>query len=77
MEDIKKFSKKAEEHLEAMKAESLRMIHSTETSSTKHAWYYSHLGSIDFARQMGLISEERRQELYEEFERASESNKKQ
>ena len=26
MEDIKKYSKKAEEHLEAMKAESLRMI---------------------------------------------------
>lgn len=73
--DNEKMQKKAEAILETMKNESLRMIHSTETSSTKHAWYYSHLGSIDFARQMGLISEERRQELYEEFERARESNK--
>lgn len=70
MEDIKKFSKKAEEHLEAMKAESLRMIQSTKDPSVKKAWYYSHLGSLDFARQMGLISEERRQELYREFSRA-------
>ena len=31
------------------------------------AWYHSHLGSLDFARQMGLITEERRQQLYKEF----------
>lgn len=35
MEDIKKFSKKAEEHLEAMKAESLRMIQATKDPSVK------------------------------------------
>lgn len=67
MEDIKKFSKKAEENLEDMKAESLRMIQETKDPSVKKAWYNSHLGSLDFARQMGLISEERRQELYREF----------
>lgn len=74
MEDIKKFSKKAEEHLEAMKAESLRMIQATKDPSVKKAWYYSHLGSLDFAKEMGLISEERRQELYREFSRAIEPN---
>lgn len=67
-------SKAAEELLEAMKTESLRMIESTHMPSVKNAWYYSHLGSLDFARQMGLISEERRQELYREFSRAIESN---
>lgn len=71
MEDIKKFSKKAEEHLEAMKAESLRMIQATKDPSVKKAWYYSHLGSLDFAKEMGLISEERRQELYREFRELS------
>ncbi len=74
MEDIKKFSKKAEEHLEAMKAESLRMIQATKDPSVKKAWHNSHLGSLDFAKEMGLISEERRQELYREFSRAIESN---
>ncbi len=76
MEDIKKFSKKAEEHLEAMKAESLRMIQTTKNPSVKKAWYYSHLGSLDFAKEMGFISEERRKELYKEFDRAIESDKK-
>lgn len=74
MEDIKKFSKKAEEHLEAMKAESLRMIQATKDPSVKKAWYNSHLGSLDFAKEMGLISEERRQELYREFSRAIKPN---
>lgn len=46
------------------------MIESTHVLSATNAWYYSHLGSLDFARQMGLISEERRQELYHEFSRA-------
>ena len=31
------------------------------------AWYWSHIGSIDLARQLGLITEERRTELYEEM----------
>ena len=29
------------------------------------AWYWSFIGSLDMARQLGLITEERRQELYE------------
>lgn len=40
-----------------------------------NAWYYSHLGSLDFARQIGFISEERRQELYKEFNKAIEERK--
>lgn len=59
----------AEKHLEAMKREAVHMIKSTELQETRKAWYHSHLGSIDFARQMGLITEERRQQLYKEFKK--------
>lgn len=59
----------AEKHLEAMKREAVHMIKSTEFQETTKAWYHSHLGSIDFARQMGLITEERRQQLYKEFKK--------
>lgn len=36
------------------------------TETQRAAWYYSHLGSLDMARQMGAITEERRLELYHE-----------
>lgn len=36
------------------------------TPSQRAAWYYSHLGSLDMARQIGAITEKRRQELYDE-----------
>lgn len=57
----------AEKLLEAMKQEAVRMIKNTAFQETKKAWYHSHLGSIDFARQMGHITEKRRQQLYKEF----------
>lgn len=65
----------AEEHLEAMKEEALRRIQGTKELSVKKAWYYSHLGSLDFAREIGVISTERQQELYKEFDRAVEAEK--
>lgn len=58
----------AEKVLSAMKRESLHVINSSDNEQTKKAWYYSHLGSLDFARQIGLISEKRRLELYKEFD---------
>lgn len=57
----------AEKLLGAMKAEAVRMIKQSAIQETRKAWYHSHLGSIDFARQIGLITEERRQQLYKEF----------
>ena len=65
-----KLSKTTEELLEAMKTEYLRRIESAHVLSVKNAWYYSYLGSLDFARQMGLISEEHRQELCQKFSKA-------
>ncbi len=67
MTDKQRGNEEAEKLLEAMKKEAVNMIKSTGFQETKKAWYHSHLGSIDFARQMGLISEKRRQQLYKEF----------
>lgn len=60
----------AEKLLGMMKAEAVRMIKESAIQETRKAWYHSHLGSIDFARQIRLITEERRQQLYKEFEHA-------
>ena len=56
-----------EKLLASMRREATEMIHTGNTHEGKMAWYHSHLGSLDFARQMGLITEERRQQLYKEF----------
>lgn len=57
-----------EKLLKAMKEEAERGIRDGGKYESKVAWYWSHIGSIDMARQLGLITEERRQELYREFE---------
>lgn len=59
----------AEYILEVMKRETIHAIESAERQEARKAWYYSHLGSLDFARQIGLITEERRQQLYKEFQK--------
>lgn len=69
MEVVKKeLGAKVEETLEAMKQETVREIRRMELQEVRKAWYHSHLGSLDFARQIGLITEERRQQLYREFQ---------
>ena len=66
----------AERLLASMEEEAVRMIENAGHQETRSAWYHSHLGSIDFARQMGLITEERRQQLYDGFrEKVSKSGK--
>ncbi len=61
-----------EKVLGVMKKESVHCIKTSDKEQVKKAWYYSHLGSIDLARQMGLITEERRKQLYREFDKAIE-----
>lgn len=53
--------------LEAMKEESVREIQQCAGYSSKVAWYWSHVGALDMASQLGLITDDRRQELYAEF----------
>ena len=51
-----------------MRQEAARNIRDPKTSgASRLAWYWSHIGAIDLARQMGVITEERRQELYDEM----------
>ena len=59
---------KAENLLESMKQEALREIGRTDRQEIAAAWFHSHLGSLDFARQAGLITENRRRRLYREFQ---------
>lgn len=58
---------KAEVKLSNMEDEAVRMIKESRSNAARASWFYSHLGSIDFAREMGLITEPRRQELHRRF----------
>ena len=51
--------------LASMMEETRRMIATSSKEDGRVAWYWSFIGSLDMARQLGLITEERRQELYE------------
>lgn len=51
--------------LASMMEETRRMIAASSKEDSRVAWYWSFVGSLDMARQLGLITEERRQELYE------------
>lgn len=51
--------------LASMMEETRRMIATSSKEDSRVAWYWSFIGSLDMARQLGLITEERRQELYE------------
>lgn len=51
--------------LASMMEETRRMIATSSKGDSRVAWYWSFIGSLDMARQLGLITEERRQELYE------------
>lgn len=60
--------KNVESLLAAMRQETERGIKDpNSTDASRLAWYWSHIGAIDLARQMGVITEERRQALYEEM----------
>lgn len=54
-------------NLQVMEDEAVRMINSSNEQEVRAAWYHSHLGSIDFARQMKLIDEDEQQKLYWRF----------
>lgn len=58
-----------EKRLASMKEEAVREIGRAKSPEAKLAWYWSHIGALDLARQLDFITEARRQELYEEFKR--------
>ena len=50
-----------------MRGETERNIREAKTQAGAVAWYWTQIGAIDMARQLGLITEERRHQLYEEM----------
>lgn len=65
--------KDVETLLKGMKEETERMIQTSSHHGSKVAWYWSHIGAIDMAFQLGLITDERRRELYAEIEKSKPS----
>lgn len=57
----------AETLLASMRGETERSIREAKTQAGAVAWYWTQIGAIDMARQLGLITEERRHQLYEEM----------
>ena len=56
-----------EEVLESTKAECLRGIEGSKTYGGRQSWYYTHCGEIEMAYNLGLISQERFDELRAEW----------
>ena len=56
-----------EQVIAGMRDETFREISKdTISAAAQLAWYWSYLGSLDMAQQLGLIDDTRRQELYHE-----------
>ena len=63
--------KNVEKLVADMKAEAERAIRSDNENLTRDgrlAWYWSYVGALDMARQLGMVTDKRRQELYGEAE---------
>ena len=67
----KDMDKDVEKLIAAMRAEAERAIRSENENQTQDgrlAWYWSYIGALDMAQQLGMITDKRRQELYKEVE---------
>lgn len=59
-----------EQVIAAMRDETVREIgKDTVSAAWKMAWYWSYIGALDMAQQLGLIDDSRRQALYREAEK--------
>ena len=55
-----------EKLIASMKEETARMVKEAERKESRFAWYWSYIGALDMARQLGVITELRRQKLHHE-----------
>ena len=63
----KDMDQNVEKLIAAMRAEAERAIRSDNDNQTREgrlAWYWSYIGALDMAQQLGMITDKRRQELY-------------
>ncbi len=59
-----------EQVIAGMRDETVREIgKDTISAAAQVAWYWSYIGALDMAQQLGLIDDTRRQELYHEAEK--------
>ena len=59
-----------EQVISGMRDETVREIgKDTISAAAQVAWYWSYIGALDMAQQLGLIDDTRRQELYHEAEK--------
>ena len=59
-----------EQIIAGMRDETIREIgKDTISAAAQVAWYWSYIGALDMAQQLGLIDDTRRQELYHEAEK--------
>lgn len=57
-----------ETRIASMREETVRMINEAKRPEGRTAWYWTYIGALDMARQLGFITDKRRQELYKEVE---------
>lgn len=60
--------KDVEKLLAGMKAEMERGIGRAKSRDSRAAWYWTYIGALDMAQQIGAIDDARRQQLYKEAE---------
>lgn len=65
--------KTIEKLLASMKAETERGIHNAKARDGRAAWYWTYIGALDMAQQIGAIDDTRRQQLYKEAESLKEA----
>lgn len=59
-----------EQVIAGMRDETVREIgKDTISAAAQVAWYWSYIGALDMAQQLGMIDDTRRQELYHEAEK--------
>lgn len=61
-----------EQVIAGLKSETIREItRENARPEAQLAWYWTYIGSLDMAQQLGLINDARRQALYREVEQFS------
>lgn len=73
--DWKDADKNVEKLLAAMRVEAANTIKSINPNAGRDcrtAWYWTYIGAVDMAQQLGLITDKRHQELYQEVEELKE-----
>ena len=56
--------------LNDMGAECAREILKAKSENAKKAWYYTHMGELEYAQQLGIVSDQERQKMVRDFKKS-------